>query len=85
MSLEQRKSVLSEILRLQANVTIAKGNNPADLINDIGLIHDKLVVAAEDNAQPRTISELRGLIESYSERLRDFRAAVLLLSTTNSK
>jgi hypothetical protein len=85
MSLEQRKSVLSEILRLQANVVIAKGNNPADLINDIGLIHDKLVVAAQDNAQPRTISELRGLIESYSERQRDFRAAVLLLSTTNSK
>lgn len=85
MSLEQRKAVLSEILRLQANVVIAQGNNPANLISDIGLIHDKLVVAAENNAQTLTVSELRGLLDSYSDRLRDFRAAVLMLSNPASK
>lgn len=85
MSVDQRKAMLGEILRLQANVAIAQANNPANLISDIGLIHDKLVKAAEDDARPLTISELRGLLDSYSERLRDFRAAVLMLAAPSSK
>ena len=85
LSLDQRKSLLSDIEKARINYEAFSANDPAEVIKLMRKAHDKLVSVAADGGTPKSIGELRAVLDLYIDRILSFRNAVAILAHNPSR
>jgi len=83
LTLDQRKSLLSDIEKARINFEAFAANDPAEVIKLMRKAHDKLVALAADGGTPKSIGELKAVLDLYIDRILAFRNAVAII-TSNS-
>ncbi len=84
LSLEQRRSLLQDIEKARINYEAFLVNDPAELIRLMRKTHAKLVNLAVDGGTPKSIGELKALLDLYVDRILAFRNAVAILTSSPS-
>jgi len=81
VSLEQRTLFLSEINKARTNYQLLVLNNPSEVIDLMSKSNDKLLELAIDGGTPKSIGELKAVLDLYIDRILAFKSAVAILSS----
>ncbi len=85
LSLDQRKSLLSDIEKARMNYEAFSANDPAEVIKLMREAHAKLANLAADGGTPKSIGELRAILSLYVDRILAFRNAVAIITSNPSR
>jgi hypothetical protein len=84
LSLSQRQSLLLDVEKARTNYAAFMANDPANLIGLMRKTHSKLIQLATDGGTPKSIGELKALLDLYIDRILAFRNAVAILTSNPS-